>query len=319
MEDDRIAMVDPKDQYKVHVVFVSPSIEDIMGVSPPPAKNTQYQGRNMNNPIENGLMPTDLENLLPKIKHWLENYVEQFASRDPSIQAALDLKQAHTRAVCEAILDIGRHEGLSREDLLTAETTALLHDIGRFMQYKKYRTFSDARSENHALLGVKVIEENGLLENLDPENARIIIRTVEYHNRMALPNNENGRDIFFMKLLRDADKVDIWRIVTDYYKNAHRERNQTIELNLPDNPEISDVVCDSLMRGNIAKMADLKTLNDFKLLQMGWIYDVNFRRTFQIVREKEYLEQILSALPKDSPRINEVYDRVLVYLNLNAN
>ena len=264
-------------------------------------------------------MSVDLQTFLPELKNRFEQYVKQFASSDPNIRAALDLKQAHTRRVCDAILDIGRHEGLSREDLLTAETTALLHDIGRFMQYKKYRTFSDVRSENHALLGVKVIEENGLLENLDPENARIIIRAVKWHNRAALPANENGRGIFFMKLLRDADKVDIWRVVTDYYKNAHRERNQTIELNLPDTPEISDVVCDSLMRGNIAKMADLKTLNDFKLLQMGWIYDVNFRRTFQIVREKEYLERILSALPKDSLRINEVYDRALVYLNLKAN
>ena len=260
----------------------------------------------------------DLQIFVPELRHWFNKYVEQFASPDPNIQAALDLKQEHTRRVCEAILDIGRYEGLRGEDFHMAEATALLHDIGRFEQYRKYKTFSDGRSENHALLGVKVIQANRILEDLDPEKAEIIIRAVKCHNRAALPVKENGRGLFFMKLLRDADKVDIWRVVTDYYRNAHRARNQTIELNLPDEPEISDSVCRSLMKGNIVQMTDLKTLNDFKLLQIGWIYDVNFRRTFQIVQEKGYLERIREALPENSIRINDVYERARRYLNLRA-
>jgi len=260
----------------------------------------------------------DLETFLPDLKLWLENYVKQFASRDPSIQYALDLKQAHTGRVCEAILDIGRHEGLFGEDLCMAEASALLHDIGRFEQYRKYKTFSDARSENHALLGVNVICENKVLQGIDPEKARIIIRAVECHNKAALPAGENGRDLLFMKLLRDADKVDIWHVVTEYYRNAHKERNQTIELNLPDTPDISDAVCRSLMKGNIVQMTDLKTLNDFKLLQIGWIYDVNFHRTFQILKERKYLERIRQALPENSIRITKVYERARKYLNQKA-
>ena len=256
----------------------------------------------------------NLENLLPKLKDWFEKYVGQFASLDSNIQAALDLKRSHTRRVCEAILDIGRHEGLSGEDLHMAEAASLLHDIGRFEQYRRYKTFSDRRSENHALLGVKVIQENRILKGVDPAKTRIIIRAVECHNRATLPANENGRVLFFMKLLRDADKVDIWRVVTDYYQNAHRERNQAIELDLPDTPEISDSVCQSLMKSNIAQMTDLRTLNDFKLLQIGWVYDVNFRRTFQIVREREYLERIRKALPENSIRIKDVYERACDYL-----
>ena len=61
-------------------------------------------------------------------------------------------------------------------------------------------------------------------------------------------------------------------------------------------------------------MTDLKTLNDFKLLQLGWVYDLNFRRTFQIVRERRYLEKIRQVLPQSSVRMEEVYDRVNAYL-----
>jgi len=260
----------------------------------------------------------NLEAFLPELKNRFEQYVKQFASPDQNIQAALDLKHAHTRRVCEAIVDIGEDEGLSGEDLLMAEATALLHDIGRFEQFRRYKTFSDARSENHALLGVKVIQENAILDGIDSLSAQTIVRAVKCHNRMALPSRENGRSLFFIKLLRDADKVDIWRVVTDYYRDVRHERNQTIELNLPDALEISDAVCRSLMKGNIVKMTDLETLNDFKLLQIGWIYDVNFRRTFQIVREKGYLEKIRHALPENSLRVKSVYEQALRYLHHKA-
>ena len=190
----------------------------------------------------------DLQDLLPKLKHWLKEYAEQFASTDPSVQAALDLKLGHTQRVCEAILDIGRHEGLSDEDLRVAEAAALLHDIGRFEQYRKYGTFSDTRSENHALLGVKVIREKRILENIDPIKARIIVRSVECHNKATLWAEGNGRGLLFMKLVRDADKLDIWRVVTDYYGSVPKERNRAIELNLPDAPDISDAVCRSFMK-----------------------------------------------------------------------
>jgi len=45
-------------------------------------------------------------------------------------------------------------------------------------------------------------------------------------------------------------------------------------------------------------MQDLKTLNDFKLLQIGWVYDLNFVPSFQIVKKKKYLEKLEEALPQ---------------------
>jgi hypothetical protein len=119
--------------------------------------------------------------------------------------------------------------------------------------------------------------------------------------------------VFFTKLLRDADKIDIWRVVTDYYRQVDGTRNGTIELGLPDGPEISDEVCADLKAGRIVRMGDMKTLNDFKLLQMAWIYDVNFPRTFEIVRERGYMEMIRDALPQ-SEKVAEMYDTIRSYL-----
>ena len=255
--------------------------------------------------------------ILPRLKAWFEDYIRQFSSDDPIVQESMDLKTEHTRRVCEAIVNIGGSLDLSREDLCMSEAAALLHDIGRFEQYRRYRTFSDYRSEDHAALGVKVIKANRLLDGLESAMADIIVRVVGYHNRASMPAGEDERCLFFLKLLRDADKVDIWRVVTGYYQNARHNRNQTIELDLPDGPQISDSVYKALMNGKLVQMADLKTLNDFKLLQIGWIYDINFPRTFQIVRENGYLEVIRDALPDTSVRVEEIYERARAYLERN--
>ncbi len=246
------------------------------------------------------------------------DYVRIFSSGDPAFQENIDLKKGHTLKVCEAALDIGKSLNLSDEELCVAEACGLLHDIGRFEQYSRYMTFSDHRSENHAALGVRVIKENRMLEGVDTNDAGLILRAVLYHNRFSLPEEEDEGCLFFLKLLRDADKVDIWRVVTDYYQNAGHIKNQAIELDLPDSDSISEPVYRSLMMSKLVRMSDLSTLNDFKLLQIGWIYDINFHKTFQIIKEHKYLEKIREALPENSDRVSDIYGRAVTYLNKNT-
>ncbi|MFO7987279.1 MAG: HD domain-containing protein [Desulfatiglandaceae bacterium] len=259
----------------------------------------------------------DAQARLPGLKTWFEAYTHRFDSQDPAVQQGMDLKRAHTRRVCEVIVDIGHSLALSKNDLCTAEAAALLHDIGRFEQYRRYRTFSDYRSEDHAALGVEVIEAERILDGFDPETASVILRVVRHHNRAGLPDDEDEVCLFFLKMVRDADKVDIWRVVTDYYRTAGDQRNPSIELDLPDSPGISDPVYEALMQGRLVQMADLKTLNDFKLLQMGWVYDLNFPRTFQVVREKGYLKMLRDALPPNSSRARDIYEKARAHLIRN--
>lgn len=248
------------------------------------------------------------------LKSWFHDYVRRFNSDDPELKENINLKIRHTLRVCQAAGDIGRSLELSEDDLFLAEISALFHDIGRFEQYRTYRTFADHKSEDHAALGVKILQKEHVLQNFDQADGEMILKLVQYHNRAALPTDENERVLFFLKLLRDADKVDIWHVVTDYYEESGGKRNPAIELDLPDEDRISNGPYQALMQGRLVKMADLQTLNDFKLLQIGWIYDLNFPRSFEIVQERHYLEKIRKALPKNSPRVDEVYNQIQDYL-----
>lgn len=259
-------------------------------------------------------MDMTCQEILSGLKSWFSGYVETFRSGDPDHRRNIELKVEHTRRVCTEILDVGESLGLNGEDLCLAEVTALFHDVGRFEQYARYGTYLDLVSEDHAVLGVRVLRENRVLECLEPPTRDLILRTISYHNRAAIPQNETERCLYFSRLLRDADKLDIWRVVTNYYTQNNGIRNETIELGLlHESPGISDRVYADLMAGRIVQLDCLRTLNDLKLLQMGWIFDVNFPRTFQLVRERAYLEIIRDALPL-SKRVSEIFFKVQSYL-----
>ncbi len=252
---------------------------------------------------------------LDRLKTAFEDYFESFRSDDPDRQRNFDLKATHTRHVCEEIILLGRELHLSDEDLRLAEAVALFHDIGRFEQYRRYNTFHDLTSVDHADFGVSIIAENSLFECLDEETRDLALRIISHHNKLTVPEDEDEACIFFTRLLRDADKLDIWRVVTDYYREkAEGGENCAIELDLPDTPDITDKVYRDLMARKNIRFIHLKTLNDFKLAQLGWVFDVNFTPTFRLLDTRGYLETIRDQLPR-SLTAGNVYNAVRHYVD----
>lgn len=247
------------------------------------------------------------------LRTWFADYIRSFKSRDENLKSNAELKENHSRRVCEEILNIGRHLGLGINEMRMAEIIALLHDVGRFEQYARYQTFVDARSVNHAELGVKILKENKVLKELDEQTRELALRAILVHNLAHLPEMEEENCLFFSRLLRDADKLDIWRVVIDYYYRSNPERNAVIEYGLPDTPGISKEVYQDLMEERIVSIEHLHNLSDFKLLQVGWIYDINFQPTYEAILHRKYLDKLRKSLP-DSPEINKIFSHVNSYL-----
>lgn len=245
-------------------------------------------------------------------------YVRTFHSDNPEIQRNMDLKQEHTLRVCREIVQLGIQLNLNRFDLYLAEVMALFHDIGRFEQYARYQTFVDRDSVNHAELGVQVLQRQRMLDLLDNASQDVILRAISYHNRAFVPQDETPRCLFFTRLLRDADKLDIWKVVIDYYYAGNGHRNEAISLGFLDTPGISDTVYADLMARRIVDIRHLHNLNDFKLLQVGWIYDINFTPTFQAIQERRYLEQLRATLPQGA-RLEQIFKIIDIYLEERLN
>lgn len=245
-------------------------------------------------------------------RSWFHGYVDRYRSGDPEIQKNIHLKRDHTLGVCREILDIAASLSLKKEEFYLAETMALFHDIGRFEQFVRYGTFSDWKSENHAELGIRILRKENVFHGLSAPEERLILAAVFWHNRAEPPEDGPGSLRFFSRLLRDADKLDIWRVVTPDYKSGSGSRNLVLEHGLPDEPWISLEVMDEALSGRPVSVRFLKTRNDFKLLHMSWIYDINFPRAFETLIERQYLEIIRDSLP-GTDEVAKVYERAARY------
>ncbi len=251
------------------------------------------------------------------LRNWFTNYVNTFIYDINELQGPIEIKRKHTERVTREIIDIGRQLGLNENELNLAEIIALFHDIGRFEQYDRYKTFSDKKSENHAELGIKILKKYNLLGILNREIQNLILCSIRYHNRALLPVEESETCLFYSRLIRDADKLDILKVITDYYHRKNGRRNVALELELPDTPGISEEVYKALMNMQIVDMKYVKNINDIKLLQAGWIYDINFEPTLESVKNRRYIEKLRKVLP-GIKEIDQIFDVINCYL-INCN
>jgi len=237
---------------------------------------------------------------LNNLKRWFADYCRSFYSLNQEDQRNISLKEDHTRNVCRNIVQIARGISLDDAQVTLAEAIALYHDIGRFPQYQKFKTFKDSVSVNHAALGAKVLIKDKVLEGLPKHEQDIIIRTVALHNVYSIPGGLDENNLLFLKLVRDADKLDIWRVAIEYYGQPEDGRASAVGLGLPDFPGYSPEVLTALKNEQMVQLSTLKTLNDFKLLQLAWIYDLNFASSLRILVSRKYIDGIAATLPRTS-------------------
>lgn len=250
---------------------------------------------------------------LARLAEKFERYVSLFDLPESEYQKNIRLKIDHSRRVANEMLSIAESENLPLGKKRLAEAIGLFHDIGRFEQYDKYRTFSDYQSENHGELGAKVIRQQGFFVGLAVQVQELMIQAVRFHNRAKLPQSLRGETLFFAQMIRDADKLDIFRVVIEHYQNPEAGFRRTVRLGLPDSDEISPAIFSDVMAGNVVKMSEMKSLTDFKILQLGWVFDMNFNSAIAQVEKRQYVESIAQSLPK-TPQVSAVIEKVKGYL-----
>lgn len=238
---------------------------------------------------------------IPYFYNWFENYVNKFYCKDSYINQNIKLKEDHTLRVCKHIIGISKSLNLCENDILLAEVLALFHDIGRFEQFQKYRTFNDKKSVNHAELGIEIIKKKNLFSKLPQEEKKLIIKAIKFHNMIKLPDKRDDRIIFFSKLIRDADKLDIFYVLTSYYSSKDNGSNPALDLDRPDTEEYSKEIIKDILENKSSNLKHVKTINDFKLLQVSWIFDINFSYSIKHIVKKKYIEKIINTLPHLAP------------------
>lgn len=248
------------------------------------------------------------------LKTWFRDYARSFHSEDTLILQNVRLKEKHTNRVCENSSRIAISEELDEEDYYLAVTIALLHDVGRFEQISRYKTFHDSRSENHALLGVKVLRSEGVLSFLSEEEQNIIFTAITNHNMPSIPDGLSGKYFLHSKLVRDADKLDIYKVLTDYYLMKDIYPNPVLEHDLPDNEDYSPYLIQDILHNKIPSIKGVRNCNDMNLARLSWVFDLNFIETVRLLKERGYIEKLIATLPQNS-EINAVHEHLNEYMH----
>lgn len=232
-----------------------------------------------------------------EIAAWFERYTATFRGQSSAEQRNYDLKVEHTCLVRDLIERLAASLELGSEDRALAAAIAICHDVGRFPQYRDYGTFNDATSTNHAALSVQTLKEEGILDGLGDARRSVLLQAVALHNVFLLPEELDLVSRCFSRLIRDADKLDIWRVMIEHCSARPEERASAVFLELPDTGTCSVGALKEVVSGRMPNRSLLTTADDLKLLQLSWVFDLNLNEAFKIVAERGYLETLADLLP----------------------
>lgn len=212
---------------------------------------------------------------------------------------AYALKIAHTRRVLEIAETICAEERLPGDVTLAARLAALMHDVGRFPQYMQYRTFRDADSANHAALSVTHALREKLLDGVPAHIRRMVLGAVYLHNKRTLPSLSSEPLRAVAKVVRDSDKLDIYRVMIAHF-SQEKPKHPEVALNVIDDPErYTPAVLSALLARELGDYRSIVYVNDFKLMVVGWLYDLNFASSCRLLHQRGYLDTIFASLPAD--------------------
>lgn len=222
----------------------------------------------------------------------------------------LELKRKHSFRVAANARKIAADTGASESKQNLAESAGLVHDVGRFPQFSKFGSFRDTDTVNHGISGRAILESQDILLPLPSGERTQLLYAVEYHNRSKtdIPF-KSGRN-WLLKVLRDADKLDIMELtlgslVSDGFSDLS-DMLPHISLNREVTPE---VIHEALATGSVS-IERLSTLADFLIMIATWFYDLYYVPTRKLAHERSIFLRIRQELP-DSNDIEELFADIL--------
>lgn len=240
--------------------------------------------------------------ILPDIRpheDWFHAYVRTERARERENPAPLDLKELHTARVLAHARAIVVEDAFAPEEARAALLAALYHDVARFEQYRRFRTFRDAVSRNHGIWGVRILLRERRLAGETPAVRRMTLVAVGLHNRHVLPARLPEPFWKVACAVRDADKLDILRVMDESLHHPDAA-TRTAVLSLPDTPGLcSPRVREDALADRVASYGDLRSVNDFRALLGTWFGDLHFDTSRRRFLAEGHARRLVESLPED--------------------
>lgn len=269
-------------------------------------------------------------------KNVINAFAEYVRNYDPSDEK-IKLKIDHTYRVAGLCQRIAESLGLSEPDVDIAWLLGMLHDIGRFEQIRRFGTFNDVQSVDHAEFGADLLFKEGLIRKFAEgyyeecelarsgnEEAEQIIKNNEYHNKdtglleMAIRQHNKyrvkedltERQRMFCDILRDADKVDIFKVNADIPMEIIYDVT-TEELK---NGIITKEVLESFYKKETVLKSVRRSAVDHIVGHISLLFELVYKESYRQAKEQGYVYKLLD-FKSDVPEVNAEFDDMRKYVD----
>lgn len=269
-------------------------------------------------------------------KNVINAFAEYVRNYDPSDEK-IKLKIDHTYRVAGLCQRIAESLGLSEPDVDIAWLLGMLHDIGRFEQIRRFGTFNDAQSVDHAEFGADLLFKEGLIRKFAEgyyeecelarsgnEEAEQIIKINEHHNKdtglleLAIRQHNKyrvkedltERQRMFCDILRDADKVDIFKVNADIpmeiiYDVTTEELKSGV---------ISKEVLESFYKRETVLKSVRKSAVDHIVGHISLLFELVYKESYRQAKEQGYIYKLLD-FKSDVPEVNAEFYNMRKYVD----
>ena len=252
-------------------------------------------------------------------------YTKKYDATDGKIKLKID----HTYRVAEFCEQIAKSIGLCEEDVDLAWTIGMLHDIGRFEQVKRYKTFIDSESVDHAQFGADLLFQEGLIQLFFPgtdktsptnnsqkqeERMHLLELAIREHSNYRIREGLSKRETMFCNIIRDADKIDILRVNVE----TPKEVIYNVTTEALQSAKVADAVMQSFFEEHCILRSIRESAVDNVVGHISLVYELVYPISLKMVAEQGYLEQLMDFETKNEvtkEQFQRIRDKMHRYLN----
>lgn len=239
-------------------------------------------------------------------------YVEKYDASNPKIARKIE----HTLRTADVARKIAEGLNLDKEDVELASLIGLLHDVGRFNQIKKFDTYNDSISIDHAGESNRVLfEERYIRKFIDNDKYDVIIKKAIWnHNKAVIEDGLDEKELLHAKIIRDADKTDIYEVFEREKSGWGLYNYDEMGKNI-----ISDAVYDEIKNCRQINRKILKNELEWYISNLSYTFDYNFKPGLEIIKEKDYIRHMIAKIKikteENEKKIEEIQETLLNYID----
>ena len=239
-------------------------------------------------------------------------YTEKYDISDEKVKLKID----HTYRVCALCEQIAAQSGFDKDEVELSWLTGLLHDVGRFEQLRRYGTFIDAQSIDHAEFGADILFKEGSIRDYveDTSEDELFEKAVRCHSAYRVPQNYTQREKKFADLLRDADKIDILKAniivpIEEIYDVTTYDLKHC---------KVTEEVMQAFYEEHAVLRSLKKTPVDNVVGHISLVYELVYPVSRRIVHEQGYLDRLMdfrSELPETNEQFARIREKMNAYMD----